>query len=448
MVHIEPVGSGGEPVPLLWAWRQAKLEQLAHERLAGHAGSPPGSPPGSLPGSSTGTAKRCVDRPETGSPHPAPPDGPKPGEQSLLSMLRRLTAQSLTLAGPRDELVRRVIERLAATPPELRTLLHGPALERPDDLAAALLWLVDNLDRPSAVAPACAQLGPALNGLLGQSRWQLEAFGLAMMEALRVSLGPAWRQEYADAWRSAWKFTGEWIYQGMEMAAREPAYWGALVLEHQRRTASVAVLRVRTLLPYPFGAGMYAPVESPALAGQWTAVWLGVLPDSTLELHVRAGRDAPVAEALVRDTAAGDRLRLRDPDGQLSLDTRSELGLLLVAEDVTVAAVKGLLAQLARRPGARVAHVFWGVPTRDDLYDLESLRLFASSAHATVHPVVAHGRAHPYAGGSLAGAVDEHGRWSAHDVYLTGSSHTLASVREVLDRHQIPPERVHAQSVC
>jgi NAD(P)H-flavin reductase len=415
MAQIDPVPGITDPM-FLRAWQQAQLEQQAVERHGANAGH------------------RRRPR-ESGSAYqehqPAAEDGFRPGDQGFLRTLQGLLRQCLSAAGSPDRLSRGLAERLAAAP---ASPLHEA---HPGDLGEAITWLVDNLHRPYVVSSGCAQLGPALADL--EQEHELDTFGPAVTEALRATLGDGWRAEYGPAWESMWGLVAQWIRQGMETVQFEPPFWTGVVVSHDRRRADLAVLRLRTHLPYPYRAGQYTVVESTLRAEAWRSFWIAnpPAPDHLIEVHVQAAGDE-VAEALVHRTAAGDRVRLRPPGGGLTLPPPSEHALLLVAGGVGVAPMKALLAELRAAGDERVVHLFWGVRHRDDLYDLEAMRALG----ATVVPVVAEGPAYPYHSGLVADVVAAHGDWHANDVCVTGSSALIEATVSVLTANGVPREHI------
>lgn len=426
MANIDPVGSIADPM-LLHAWRQAQLGRLGFERRG--AGTPgwPESP---------GSADEAEPVPVPAAP---PGDGFHPGHDSFLGTLQGTLRRSLSAAGPWEDLVARLADRLAQPRPEPRTLLESAAIAHPDDLGKAIAWLVDNLDRPHVVSSGCAQLGPALGALL-HGREQLDAFGLAVLDALRSSLVRGWLPEYDTAWRSTWNLAALWMGQGLEATGDEPPFWTGVVVSHDRRRADVAVLQVRTYLPYPFHPGQFAVVEPVLLKQAWRPCWIASVPspDNIVELHVQANAGDEAGELLVHRTAAGDPIRLRPAGGSVALAPSTGHDLLLIAEGVGVAPMKALLAQLRQRSDQRVVHLFWGVRHRDDLYDLAAMRRF----RATVVPAVAEGLAYPYASGQVAEVVAAHGDWHSNDVYVTGSPAMVSATLAMLAERGVPPEHI------
>ena len=421
MAQVGPVGPGGEPLTVLWAWRQAQLDQTAQQPQQ------PRQP------------RRQQDQPKDSLAQDGPADGPKPGDQGYLTQLQRRLRDSL-----RD--VRAVVARLAEVPPEQRTVLHSAIAADPAAAERGFVWLLEHFDRPSAVVPQFAQLAPALDALMGPRSRQLDLFGEALLEAVHATSGDRFGEEDAGTWRDGWRFVVGWLRQGKLLQQDETPFWTATVVAHDQRRDDVAVLRLATDLPYPARAGQRAVVEHPMVPGVWRPCWISAPPagDNRLELHVQATPSDDATGALVHGTRVGDAVRLHRAEGDFVIEQHGR-AILIVAEDVHVAPVKALLDELAERQDERVVHLFWGVSTRDDLYDLESLRAHAARcAHATVHPVVARGPSHPYLGGSLAQVVVDFAEWTSHDVYVCGTPFAVGVMRNMLMQRSVPAGRIHA----
>ncbi|WP_432987994.1 hypothetical protein [Dactylosporangium sp. CA-233914] len=429
MTQVGPVGSGGEPLTVLWSWRQ-RLEQAGENRQA---------PPKQQRSVQKGD-RRVNPGPQDSLPQDGPVDGPKEGEHGYLPQLQ---------ARLRDAVgdVHGVVRRLCEVPPEQRTILHTAVAADPAAAERSLTWLLEHFDQPSAVVPALGRLAPALDALLATRGRQLDLFGDALLAAVREERGGRWSDEDASAWRDLWRFATGWLRQGAQLYHGETPFWTGTVLAHDRRRDDVVVLTVGTDLPYPFHAGQRAIVECHDVPGAWRACWIGDPPaqDGHIEIHVQAVPGDRATAALVRDTRVGDPIRLHRAEGDFVIERGASGAVLIVAEDVHVTPVKALLSELAERRDERVVHLFWGVSTRDDLYDLESLREHAARcAHATVHPVVARGPAHPYFSGSLPQVVVDFGEWTSHDVYISGSPLAVGVMRNMLRQRGVDPRRMHA----
>ncbi|MFC4046286.1 hypothetical protein ACFO1B_48400 [Dactylosporangium siamense] len=418
MAHVGPVGTGGEPLTVLWAWRQAQLEQ--HDRAA--------SP----------RPRRVQDQPKDSLAQDGPTDGPKPGDQGYLTQLQQRLRETVK--------ERAVVARLAEVPAEQRTVLHSAIAADPAAAERGFVWLLEHFDQPSAVVPHFAQLAPALDALIGPRSRQLDLFGEALVAAVRDTYRGEWSDDNDGSWREGWRFVVGWLRQAKSLQQEQIPFWTATVLAHDQRRDDVAVLRLATDLPYPARSGQRAVVEHPMVPGSWRSCWISAPPtdDNRLELHVQAMPSDDATGALVHGTRVGDRVRLHRAEGEFVIEKHGR-AILIVAEDVHVAPVKALLDELAARQDERVVHLFWGVSTREDLYDLESLRAHAAQcAHATVHAVVARGPAHPYLSGSLPQVVVDFAEWTSHDVYLCGTPFGVGVMRNMLLERSVPAGRIHS----
>jgi hypothetical protein len=176
--------------------------------------------------------------------------------------------------------------------------------------------VINNLGDPRLVASRCAEAGAAI-ATLGVPPQRLEALAILLVDALRANPpAPPLRAEEEAALRDAGRLIARWTAAAAGDPA-DPVLWSAEIVEHDRRRADMAVLRLRTYLPYPCPPGMRAVVESPHVPGLSRDCWVGNLPntDRTVELHIALHRADPVGAALVERTAVGDRVRLHLPVG-------------------------------------------------------------------------------------------------------------------------------------
>ncbi|GAA0465834.1 hypothetical protein Ade02nite_47360 [Paractinoplanes deccanensis] len=389
-------------------------------------------------------------------PHVMPPlvsarrgnagDGMDPADDALLRQTQRMLGTSLTFAGGPHEVAARLRAALLQAHPSLLATLPGGAATQTAQLAAAVTWLVHNLDRPPVLVDGCGRLGAAL-AACGVKAGQLQLVGAALAEAMRAGMSAGqWRQDFDVAWRSTWQHAYEWIVHGGASAAYAPPVWDAVVVEHQLRRSDLAVVRLRPILPMPFRAGQYARIQVRELPAIWRPYSLAGAParDDVVELHVRAKTATGVSAALVHRTRVGDRVRLSRAEGAMTLPPDPERNLLMIAGDTGVVPFKALLTQLAETDDPRSAVLFWGVRTLSELYDIDELTEIARAARrATVVPVVAEGDPGPYASGLVTDAVAAYGEWSGHDVFLAGPPLMLAATTAALHQLGVAPDQVH-----
>jgi NAD(P)H-flavin reductase len=396
------------------------------------AGPHPARPAAPAPTGTAPVGTAPVGSGAHGGGHPVV-GGDHPDGDAVLRDLQRVLRRCLAEAGPTGEVAGRLRDILAVAQPQLLVALPGPPESQREELRAALVWLVETLDRPQAVAAGCGQLGGVLREW-GVAPQQAQLVGAALAEALRAGMGAAWTREYDTAWRTTWRLVHRWLADGAA-ADWTPVAWSGVVVEHDRRRADLAVLRIRPYLPYRFLPGQYTRLEVPQHPQVWRPYSLAGAPrfDNVLELHVRAKGAASVSGALVYDTKAGDRVRVRAAGGEMVLDPASRRDLLMIAGDTGVAPFKALLTELAVTADPRTAVLFWGVRTLDDLYDVADLEAIARSCRrATVVPVVSDGDPGPYPSGLVTDAVAAYGEWSGADVFLAGPPAMVAATTVIL----------------
>ncbi|WP_433065540.1 hypothetical protein [Dactylosporangium sp. CS-033363] len=269
---------------------------------------------------------------------------------------------------------------------DLRNLLPtSPAAAR-ETIREAVTWLINNLGDPRVVAARCAELSPAITGL-GVPPQRLETLAILLIDALRANPpSPPLRADEEAALRDAGRLIARWTTAGAEASAHEPTRWSALVTQHDRRRADMAVLHLRTYLPYPCPPGARAVVELPntfaGVPGRRRGCWVGNRPltDRGVELHVAVQHDDPIGAALVERTKVGDRIQLHLPVGDPAplADNRP---LLLVADRDAIAPIRAILDELRsaatatteRNNAERSITVYWPAPTERDALQLAEL---------------------------------------------------------------------------
>jgi NAD(P)H-flavin reductase len=410
MSHIDPIGGTRDP-SLLRAWQQATLEQQVTERQQ-----------------QVSRRRRAYEQAQAEAESA---DGFRQGDHGFLRTLQGNLRALLDKVGSAGALSERIAQSLRRAPPETRTVLHAAVLAHPADLGRAIFWVVEHLDRPHLVAHECAQLGPALGAVLGPARNHLDAFGLTLIDVLNAATEPA-----GSEWSDAWDLVARWLKPNLD---QDPV-WTGEVVAHDRRRDEIAVVHVRSYLPYAYLPGQPVAVATRHRPDEWQKLWIASLPadDNVIEVHVQVFDR--VTEDLVKRTAVGDPIWLRRAGGGLPLPPPSEHALLMVAGGVGIAPMKALLTQLRQDGDERLVHLFWGVRQRDGLYDLEAVR----SLGATVVPAVAEGPAYPYRSGALPNVVVDHGDWRANDVLIAGSPQMVSGTIDVLTAHGVPREHISA----
>ncbi len=282
-----------------------------------------------------------------------------------------LIARQLSLVTPFEDLIAHLYDVMFRRHPYLRSLFPESMAFQREHLARMFHYLTENADSPDEVTATFTRLGRD-HRKLGVRPVHYDTFEDALREALRLQAGRQWTPELEGAWVRMLRHAVDAMVAGAEAALTEPPYWHAVVVGHELRRPDLAVLRVKTHEPYPYRAGQYGALESPALPHAWRHYSMACAPrpDNVVEFHVRRTGPGGVSDALVARTGVGDVLRLGPATGTMTIDDDLPTELLLVAGGTGLAPAKALLEELAtRRPGHRRVRLFLGAREAADLYD-------------------------------------------------------------------------------
>jgi NAD(P)H-flavin reductase/hemoglobin-like flavoprotein len=268
--------------------------------------------------------------------------------------------------------------------------------------------------------------------------------GVALLEALRTYAGDRWSIEYDQAWRDAYDAMATKMLVGAEQDGANPPFWHAEVVDHQRRSRDIATFTVRPLMPYAYEAGQYTSLECSYQPRDWRTYSIANAPrlDGTLDFHVRAADSGWVSAALVRRLQVGDIVRLGPPLGSMTLAAESTRDILCIAGGTGLAPVKALVEELCHVNDSRWVTLFVGARDRDDLYDMADLNHLTSRfPWLTVTPVCSDA---DFDGeqGTVNEAVERHGPWAEHDVFVCGPTAMVRATLGSLSRLGVPLKRV------
>ena len=180
----------------------------------------------------------------------------------------------------------------------------------------ALGRVVSHVDRLASVTPLLEQLGRDHRRFsvsrdhyprLARRWWQRSSTSWAVMDRRargRLDRGLRGR--------------GRGDGHGRRGRRQAPPWYEAAITGFERRTASVAVLRLTPDTPIPYRPGQSVAVETAARPRLWRYYTPATLPDpsGSFELHVRAVGGGPVSTALVHGSHLGDLVRCGAPVGQ------------------------------------------------------------------------------------------------------------------------------------
>jgi NAD(P)H-flavin reductase/hemoglobin-like flavoprotein len=352
------------------------------------------------------------------------------------------------LATDPDAAMEYLFARLFAAHPGLRGLFpHGMTQTRAA-VFNELAGIIAGLDDQERTEQALARLAVD-HRKFGVKDKHYEPFFEAMFVTAQDAAGPAWTVEMAAAWRSALDWFSSVMTAAAAAAAEEqPAWWTGEIVQHDRRTETVAVLTIRPDRPLSYVAGQYVQVQTPRWPRIWRSYSVANAPraNGLLDIHVRAVPGGLVSTALVSHCTTGDIVLLGAAGGQMRVPDDPARNLVCVAGGTGLAPLKAITEAVVGGAGQgkrRGITLYAGVRRSRDLYDLrdlETLRLAYPSL--TVIPVAEDGRDFVGRVGRLPDVVRTHPSFRDCDVYIAGPVGLVTTTRRMLSR-RVPSDRLH-----
>jgi len=307
--------------------------------------------------------------------------------------------------------------------PETRVMFPPAMTRQRDRLVGALVRIVTDVDNVANLVPYLEDLGRD-HRKFGAVAAHYPAVGEALLTTLRHFSGDSWTQQLHDDWAAAYGIVaGAMVAAANKVDESEPPWWDAEIIDVDRRTFDIAVLKVRTDSPHPFVAGQSISVEpTTKRPREWRFYTPANAPGALeIELHARLVDGGPVSTALVRSAAAGDKLRLGPPFGRMTLDPQSRRPLLLVAGSTGLAPLKAIIDQVAR-DGGRRTHLYFGARSVREIYDRKDLEALGER-YSWLTVVIAVSDDIRWKGkrGLIGTVAAQAGPWADHDIFVCGS---------------------------
>ncbi|MEY8040694.1 FAD-binding oxidoreductase [Saccharopolyspora cebuensis] len=337
----------------------------------------------------------------------------------------RLIRESWAVVEPHsDDVARFFYGMLFSLSPATRELFAVNMEVQRSRLLRALVHVIQMVDRPDELLPFLHQLGRD-HRKFGVIAVHYEAVGTALLAAIKKYAGDTWTPHVERAWAEAYTVMASAM---TEAASNDegPAWYNGEIVQHERLSWDIAVIRIRTDHPVPYHAGQYVSVEVPQRPRLWRYLTPANAPsdDGTLEFHVRSVHGGWVSRALVAHARPGDQWRIGAPMGRLGVDREHGRDVVMVAGGTGLTPMRSIIDDLAQYGENPRVHLFYGGRTREDLYELENLqRVAVSNPWLSVTPVLENdpnvsGVEH----GTLAEVVTRYGgAWEDRDVLVSGS---------------------------
>ncbi|GAA4204286.1 globin domain-containing protein [Actinocatenispora rupis] len=362
---------------------------------------------------------------------------------------RALKESWAALARHGDEVPLFFYSHLFLACPETRGMFPMSMAGQRDKLVGALGRIVSNVDQLDEVVPFVQQLGRDHRRFAVVAE-HYPAVGASLLATLAHFLGRAWTDDLAAQWAEAYGLVAKVMTDAAEeAAATRPAWWNGEITAVDRRGIDVAVLQVRTDVPYPFAPGQSAAVEFARRPRLWRWLTPANAPrsDGSLELHVKIVDGGQVSPALVQSAAVGDTLRIGAPVGDRLVLPADERDLLMVAGATGLAPLRAVLEQIDRdwqsNRAQRRVHLFHGARTGWDLYENDLLsELAAARAWFEYTPVVSDDPFFRGERGLVGETAVRAGRWTDRDCLVCGPPAMVEHTVAQLATAGVPDERV------
>jgi NAD(P)H-flavin reductase/hemoglobin-like flavoprotein len=365
---------------------------------------------------------------------------------------RLLKATFNAVADQADELVRFFYADLFARGgPEVIEMFPPAMAHQRDRLLGALVEIVTNVDDLDKLALYLSALGRDHRKFDVRPE-HYDLVGHALLTTLAHFAGDTWTKEAADTWAGAYALIAKVMQAGAAADTGSPPWWDAVVIDRERPTADIAVIRARLQQPMPYLPGQSMAVQSTELARYWRFYSPANAPrdNQLIELHIKIIDGGMVSTALALHAHTGDLLRLGPPVGSLQLDTSSQRDVLMLAGSTGVAPLMAILEQLASQATPPDVRLFFGARDPEGLYALPALeKLAAQCAWLTVTPAVsAAPEKTPEFTGEYGNVVDvaaRSGDWHERDAYICGSSAMVQAAATRLCALGMPGSQLHVE---
>ena len=251
------------------------------------------------------------------------------------------------------------------------------------------------------------------------------------------------------------------VMRGAADAEKGPPFCDGTVVEHNRASRDVSVIRLQLDQPLAYHPGQYVDGPSAAVAAPMALPESVDTPPTPAVPSSSTSARSPVAWSARRSSAKtrpGDRWRLSNPHGAMQID-RDAGDVLMVAGSTGLAPLRALIMDLTRWGVNPRVHLFFGARYPCELYDLRTLWQIASTnPWLSVSPVSEFAHDPPWAAdypdvqpprglhvrqtGKLPEVVTRYGNWGDRQILICGGPEMVAATKAALIAKGAPAERI------
>lgn len=332
--------------------------------------------------------------------------------------------------------------RLFVQNPELRSLFPLSMEHTRAATFTMLTRLISSLHDPRETTLLLDRLGRD-HRKFGVRAEHYRPFFDALLATVEQVTGPTWTELDDSAWRAVLAYFATAMRSAAADDARyQPAWWIGEIVQHDRRTPTIAVLTIRPDRPLAYEPGQYISVQ----VAKWPRLWrnysIANAPreNGLLDIHVRAVPGGMVSTALVTHNDTGDMLTLAAARGSLRKPTDLDRDVVCVAGGTGLAPIKSIVEAIVmqtRQGKRRSVTIYIGARRETDLYDMRDLATLRL-AYPALNLVRVVDEQH----GALPEAVRKHASFRDTEVYVAGPAGLVsATVRALANR--VPSDRFH-----
>ena len=372
----------------------------------------------------------------------------------------RLLRSALDPPDADNELVRQFYTRWFAMDPAVRDLFPPEMAGQRAAFGQALRWVFGELVEQRSEEPVAflAQLGRD-HRKYGVTQQHYQAMQEALYGSFRSLVNDQWDDALDEAARDALALIVG-VMSGAAQGESGPAWWDGTVVEHQRVSRDLAVIRLQLDRPMDYHAGQFVNVQVPQCPRRWRYLSPAIPadPGGAIEFHVRTVLGGLVSTAVVGETRPGHRWRLSAPHGAMEVD-RDGGDVLMVAGSTGLAPLRALIMDISRFAHNPRVHLFFGARYPCELYDLRTLwSIAAHNPWLSVSPVSEYSHDPPWAvdypdvqpprglhvrqTGRLPEVVTKYGAWGDRQILISGNPDMILNTKAALVAKGTPPERI------
>jgi NAD(P)H-flavin reductase/hemoglobin-like flavoprotein len=332
--------------------------------------------------------------------------------------------------------------RLFAANPELRALFPLSMEHTRAATFSMLARLISSLHDPRETKQLLDRLGRD-HRKFGVKSAHYEPFFDALVATVEQVSGPTWTEQSSRSWRTVLDyFATSMRSAAADDAQEQPAWWIGEIVQHDRRTPTIAVLTIRLDRPLRYQPGQYICVQVAKWPRLWRRYSIANAPreNGLIDIHVRAIPGGMVSTALVNHSGTGDTLTLAAARGDLRVPADIDRDVVCVAGGTGLAPIKSIVEAIVmqtKQGKRRSVTLYLGARRDDDLYDTRDL-FTLNLAYPALNLVRVVAEQH----GALPDAVAKHESFRNTEVYVAGPAGLVsATVRALANR--VPSERFH-----